>query len=89
MKLRDSMIVGTFAVLAVSSPARATDVQMPHIAPSNCKTSAVIPEGAAGVLFSKNCEYAFVMPPSRGRASVTNFIPSTNLQKCSVLKMDD
>jgi hypothetical protein len=40
------------------------------------------PASGAGVLFSEDCKVAYVLPPVKGRASVSALVPNLNLQFC-------
>lgn len=63
-------------------------LMVPYIAPQDCEAGVSVPVGGQAPLFSKDCNYVFVLPRTEGRVSVSAYAPSANLQKCGQVEMD-
>lgn len=68
---------------AQSLDGQALDNMYPYIAPKHCGTSIKAPEGGGDAVYSRNCKYAFVLPPTTGSARLRSFAPSMNIMMCS------
>lgn len=72
-----SAVIGLVAPLGVFAA--------PSLDGAKCGFSVQAPENGAGVLFSKECNVAYVLPPVRGRAEVSAVARNLNLQFCNAV----